>query len=80
MNSPTPPTFEQSLEQLNKTAKALETGQLSLEESLKQFEEGMKLVQSCTKYLTEAERKIEILLKQPKANGAPDFGDFYDKS
>jgi len=55
--------FEVSLEKLEDIVKKLEEGDLALDESLKIFEEGIKLSRLCTKQLEEAERKIEILLK-----------------
>jgi exodeoxyribonuclease VII small subunit len=55
--------FEEALSRLEKAVKALEKGDLPLEESLKVFEEGVKLSKSCLKLLEEAERKVEILLR-----------------
>jgi exodeoxyribonuclease VII small subunit len=57
------PKFEKDLEKLEQIVEALETGGLSLDDALKRFEEGIKLARRCEKALTEAERKIEILLK-----------------
>lgn len=57
------PKFEKDLERLEQIVEALEAGGLSLDESLKRFEEGIKLARRCEKALTEAERKIEILVK-----------------
>jgi exodeoxyribonuclease VII small subunit len=57
------PKFEKDLERLEKIVEALESGELSLDEALKRFEEGVKLTRRCEKALTEAEAKIEILLK-----------------
>ena len=57
------PKFEQDLERLEKVVEALEEGGLSLEDSLKHFEEGIKLAKRCEKALTAAEKKIEILTK-----------------
>ena len=56
-------SFEQDLERLETVVEALEEGGLSLEDALKQFEEGIKLSRRCEKTLTQAEKKIEILLK-----------------
>ncbi len=56
-------SFEQDLERLETVVAALEEGGLSLEDALKQFEEGIKLSRRCEKTLTQAEKKIEILLK-----------------
>ncbi|MBI1845460.1 MAG: exodeoxyribonuclease VII small subunit [Candidatus Rokubacteria bacterium] len=55
--------FEDCLTRLEQTVTALETGNLSLEESLKVFEEGVALSRHCAKYLDEAERRLEILAK-----------------
>ncbi len=56
-------SFEASIQALEKLIKELEDGDLPLEEALKKFEEGIKLVNYCNKKLDEAERKIEIILK-----------------
>ncbi|WP_339074092.1 exodeoxyribonuclease VII small subunit [Teredinibacter turnerae] len=58
------PNFEASLAQLEELITQLESGDLSLEDSLKTFEQGIKLTRSCQKSLAEAEQKVEILLKQ----------------
>jgi exodeoxyribonuclease VII small subunit len=55
--------FEAALARLEEIVKELETGDLPLEESLKLFEEGIKLSRLCNKRLEEAERRVEILLK-----------------
>lgn len=57
-------TFEDSLKQLEKIVAELERGDLPLEESIKTFEEGMKLSAACKKELEEAEGKVQILTKQ----------------
>jgi len=55
--------FEDAFRKLESIVKKLEEGNLSLEESLKAFEEGMRLSRFCSKKLDEAEKKVEILLK-----------------
>ena len=55
--------FEAALARLEDIVKELETGDLPLEQSLKLFEEGIKLSRICNKRLEEAERRVEILLK-----------------
>ena len=55
--------FEIALEELEKVVESLESGDLSLEASLQAFEEGVGLVKYCNQKLTEAERKIELLVK-----------------
>jgi len=56
--------FETSLKKLEDIVKRLEGGSLSLEDSLKAFEEGVKYSAFCSGKLDEAERRVEILLKQ----------------
>ncbi len=60
------PKFEKDLERLEQIVKALETGGLPLDDALKRFEEGIKIACRCEKALTEAERKVEILVKNAK--------------
>jgi len=55
--------FEEAMERLENIVESLESGDLSLEESLKIFEEGMKLVNFCSKKLEEAEEKVTMLIK-----------------
>ncbi len=55
--------FEVTLERLQGLVRELESGDCSLEDSIKKFEEGMALARSCQERLTQAEQKIEILLK-----------------
>ena len=53
--------FEQSLKNLEDIVQQLEKGDLSLDESLKQYEKGIKLARECQGILSEAEQKIEML-------------------
>ena len=55
-------TFEQALTRLEEIVKTLEQGDLPLEESLRAFEEGVRLSKTCVTMLDAAERKVEILL------------------
>ena len=54
--------FEVSLEKLKKIIEKLEDGDISLEESVKSFEEGIGLVKECQKQLSQAELKVKKLL------------------
>lgn len=57
-------TFEEAIENLEKIVGELETGKLSLDESVKKFEEGMKLSKYCNEILNNAEKEITILLEK----------------
>lgn len=57
-------SFETSLNDLEKLVSEMEQGNLSLEESLQHFEQGVKLTALCQKALTEAEQKVEVLQKK----------------
>jgi exodeoxyribonuclease VII small subunit len=56
--------FEQSLDQLEALVDSMENGELSLEESLKAFEGGIKLTRDCQSALSNAEQKVQILLEE----------------
>jgi len=56
-------SFEASLAELEQIVTKLESGDLPLEESLELFENGIKLSRECRSRLTNAERRIEILMK-----------------
>lgn len=56
--------FEQSLAELQTLVERLESGELSLEDSLGAFEQGVKLTRDCQQALTQAEQKVQLLLNQ----------------
>lgn len=58
-----PLSFEAALARLEEILERLNTGAISLEDSLKLYEEADRLISTCTKRLNDAERKIEILVK-----------------
>ena len=60
--------FETSLKKLEEVVRRLEGGSLSLDDSLKAFEEGIKHAAFCSGKLDEAERKVEVLLKRKDGN------------
>lgn len=62
------PSFEQDLAGLEAIVEALEEGGLSLDESVKQFEQGMKLWKRCEKALAEAEKRIEVLMENAEGD------------
>lgn len=61
-------TFETSLTNLERIVRRLEDGDLPLEESLKLFEDGVRLSRECQERLNQAERRIEVLLKDENGN------------
>ena len=56
--------FEKQLEQLESLVTALESGDLSLEDSMKSFEQGIKVARECQQALKDAEQRVEILTRQ----------------
>lgn len=69
--------FEQSLAELETIVKSMETGDLTLEQSLQQFEQGIKLSVLCQEALTVAEQKVELLVED--AEGRLEAEDFYEE-
>jgi len=69
--------FEKSLAKLENIIEALEDGDLPLNDSIKTFEEGVKLTKHCQELLTKAELKTQKLLE--KDDGTLDLEDFDDK-
>lgn len=67
------PNFEQSLEELETLVEAMESGDLTLEESMEYFERGIRLTRSCQQSLADAEQKIKILMKTAKQEKLVDF-------
>jgi exodeoxyribonuclease VII small subunit len=59
--------LEKSLEELEALVTRLESGDLSLEQALKEFERGVKLTRTCQAALKEAEQKVEILLRKTES-------------
>jgi exodeoxyribonuclease VII small subunit len=57
-------TFEQAMAQLEQITSELESGDLSLDLSLKKFEEGIKLADFCNKKLEESKKKVSLLLEK----------------
>lgn len=62
-NEQQPRTFEASLEALEQIVRDLEQGDLPLEKSLELFEQGIRLSRECQERLSQAERRIEVLLR-----------------
>ncbi len=62
--------FEKKLNRLEEIVTKMETGDLSLDESLKMFEEGVKLSRECNSQLVEAEQKVKVLLSVDESGNA----------
>ncbi len=69
-----PARFEESLAELEQLVEQLERGDLTLEESLAQFERGVGLARECRESLTAAEQKVQILLE--RAGEGEQLADF----
>ncbi len=72
-DAPTP-DLEKSLAELEKIVERLEAGDLSLDDSLKQFERGVALTRQCQTALRSAEQKVEILLRKSGASSTAEDG------
>ena len=62
-------TFEESMQRLEQIVRAMERGDVALEESLKLFQEGTELVRSCNKLLDEAQLQVKKIMSAP--DGSP---------
>ena len=70
-------TFEQSMQRLEQIVRAMERGDVPLEESLKLFQEGTELVRSCGKLLDEAQLQVKKIMTAP--DGSPVEEEFLDE-
>jgi len=70
--------FEDALKRLEKIVGDLENGNLSLDESLERYEEGIKLSKTCARKLEVARKKVEILLKSE--DGSVELKEFDEKT
>lgn len=70
-------TFEASMARLEQIVRAMERGDVALEESLKLFQEGTELVRSCQKILDEAQLQVQKIMTAP--DGSPLEEDFLDE-
>ena len=70
-------TFEESMARLEQIVRAMERGDVALEESLKLFQEGTELVRNCQKLLDEAQMQVKKIMTA--ADGSPVEEDFRDE-
>jgi exodeoxyribonuclease VII small subunit len=61
-------TFENAMKRLEAIVQEIESGDLTLDEALKKFQEGVKLSKFCSNKLDETEKKVSILLKDEEGN------------
>ncbi|MEI6831199.1 MAG: exodeoxyribonuclease VII small subunit [Candidatus Omnitrophota bacterium] len=69
------PIFEEDLKKLQKIVEELSSGKITLGESLKKYEEGVRLAQSCSQTLAGAQRKVELLMKKDGKFSLDKFDD-----
>lgn len=67
------PSLEKSLSDLEKLVESMEQGQLSLEDSLERFEQGIKLARECQGTLSQAEQKVQMLIEKNGQLGLAPF-------
>ncbi len=67
------PDFESALHELESIVERMEKGELTLEESLQQFERGVLLTRTCQQSLQDAEQKVQILLKKDGRSAPVEF-------
>ena len=70
-------TFEENMQRLEQIVRAMERGDVPLEESLKLFQEGTELIRRCGKLLDDAELQVKMILAGP--DGSPVEEDFNDE-
>ena len=70
-------SFEQNMARLEQIVRAMDRGDVALEESLKLFQEGTELVHSCNKLLDDAQLQVKKIMTAP--DGSPVEEDFIDE-
>ena len=70
-------SFEESMQRLEQIVRAMERGDVALDESLKLFQEGTELVRACGKLLDDAQLQVQKVIKS--ADGTPVMEDFADE-
>ena len=70
-------TFEENMQRLEQIVRAMERGDVALEESLKLFQEGTELVRSCSKLLNDAQLQVKKIMTS--ADGSPVEVDFHEE-
>lgn len=68
-------SFEEALEQLEKSVERLETGDLKLDEALNTFEQGIAASRTCSQWLDQARKRVQVLISEGEENFQLDFLD-----
>tara|TARA_R110000868_G_scaffold250878_3_gene507620 strand:+ start:220 stop:489 length:270 start_codon:yes stop_codon:yes gene_type:complete len=74
------PDLEKSLAEITQLIEKMEQGELTLDQSLSDFERGINLVKHCQKILVDAEQKVQILIQNNQQNTLSDYGNEEDDS
>ncbi len=69
------PTLEESMNEITQLIEKMERGELTLEQSLTDFERGVTLVKHCQKLLTDAEQKVQVLTQQNGQATLTNYGE-----
>ena len=69
------PNLEESLTEISKLIDKMEHSELTLEQSLSNFERGVTLIKHCQKILEEAEQKVQILIQNNHQEGLSAYGE-----
>ncbi len=69
------PSLEESMSEITQLVDKMEHGELTLEQSLEQFERGIYLVKHCQKILTDAEQKVQILIQNNNKETLTNYGE-----
>lgn len=77
-NTSKQPSLEESLGEITTLIEKMENGELTLEQSLSDFERGITLIKHCQKVLSEAEQKVQILIQQNQQEELTTYGDDED--
>ncbi len=71
----TPPDFETALAQLEQLVRKLESGDLSLEASLQEYEQGVQLTRICQQALKQAEQRVQLVNTEGNTSEFPALGE-----
>ncbi len=79
MKRKSPLNFEANLGELERLVERMERGDLTLEDSLQQFEHGIQLIRACQQALQAAEQKVQVLMRDERGEHLEEFAAAPDK-